>query len=339
MKSVFLDYATMGFGDLDLSSLRKLLPDLEVFDNTLPGEVVERIRDAEVILCNKVQLDAETLASATAVRFIGLTATGTDNVDLLFAERNGIAVCNLVAYCTQSVVEHVVAVMLSLTHNLPAFHALVRDGDWARADNFCKLDYSLRQLSALTLGIVGYGELGKGVEKVAKQFGMKVMITRRRNAEEHEDDGRESFTDVLQKSDVLTLHCPLNDQTRNLINAETLALMKADSILINTARGGLVDSAALVDALSNRTIGAAAIDVLPQEPPADGDPLLDYAGNNLIITPHIAWATREARQAAIDELARNYSAFICGEKTCEVQGGGELTEEVFAPVSKTSAEG
>jgi len=319
MKSVFLDYATMGFGDLDLSSLRKLLPDLEVFDNTLPGEVVERIRDAEVILCNKVQLDAdqldaETLASATSVRFIGLTATGTDNVDLEFAKRNGIAICNLVAYCTQSVVEHVVAVMLSLTHNLPAFQALVRDGDWARADNFCKLDYSLRQLSSLTLGIVGYGELGKGVEKVARQFGMNVLIARRRGTDGHENDEREDLGDVLQKSDVLTLHCPLNDQTRNLINAETLALMKTDSILINTARGGLVDSAALVDALSNGTIGAAAIDVLPQEPPADGDPLLDYAGSNLIITPHIAWATRDARQAAIDELARNYSAFMRGEK-------------------------
>jgi glycerate dehydrogenase len=314
MKSVLLDYATMGFDDLDLSPLREVLPDIEMFDNTLPGERVERIRDAEVIFCNKVQLDAETLASAASVRFIGLTATGTDNVDLEFAKRNGIAVCNLVAYCTQSVVEHVVAVMLSLTHNLPAFHALVRDGDWARADNFCKLDYPLRQLSALTLGIVGYGELGKGVEKVARQFGMNVLIARRQDTKGHEGDGRKDFDIVLRESDVLTLHCPLNDRTQNLINAETLALMKADAILINTARGGLVDSAALADALSNGTIGAAAIDVLPQEPPADGDPLLDYVGNNLIITPHIAWATREARQAAIDELAQNYSAFVHGEK-------------------------
>jgi len=314
MKSVFLDYATMGSGDLDLSSLDALLPDLEVFDQTLPGQRAGRIHDAEVIFCNKVRLDADVLQSAASLRFIGLTATGTDNVDLAYAKEQGIAVCNLVAYCTQSVVEHVFAVLLNLAHSIQPYNQLVRGGSWAHAEHFCKLDYPLRQLSAMTLGIVGYGELGRGVAKVARQFGMQVMIARRRGAPASAKDGRHDFDEVLCNADVLTLHCPLNDDTHHLIDEAALARMRRDAILINTARGGLVDSAALATALAGGVIGAAAIDVLPQEPPVDGDPLLEYDGDNLIVTPHIAWATREARQAAIDQLAANYAAFVRGEK-------------------------
>lgn len=313
MKSVFLDYATMGAGDLDLSPLQDVLPDLEVFDNTLPAQLSARIRNAEVVLCNKVRLDRSSLQEATALRFIGLTATGTDNIDLDYARQHTIAVCNLFAYCTRSVVEHVFAVLLGLTHNIQPFNKLVRDGGWARAANFCALDFPLRQLSAMTLGIIGYGELGKGVEQFARQFGMQVLIARHRGQPGHVNDGRHDFEDVLRKADVVTLHCPLTEATQHLINAESLSLMRPGSILINTARGGLVDSGALAQALESGSIGAAAIDVLPQEPPTEGDPLLDYSGENLIITPHIAWATREARQTAINELAANYAAFVAGE--------------------------
>lgn len=313
MKSVFLDYATMGAGDLDLSPLHNVLPGLQVFDNTLPAQCSERIRNAEVVMCNKVRLDNASLSAAKKLRFIGLTATGTDNVDLDFAREHNIAVCNLFAYCTRSVVEHVFAVLLGLTHNIQPFNQLVRKGGWARAENFCALDYPLRQLSAMTLGIIGYGELGKGVELFARQFGMRVLIARRRGQKGHDNDGRHDFEDVLRKADVLTLHCPLTDETQHLINADSLGMMRPGSILINTARGGLVDSGALVQALADGGIGAAAIDVLPQEPPVAGDPLLDYSGENLIITPHIAWATHEARQAAIDQLACNYAAFVRGD--------------------------
>ncbi len=314
MKSVFLDYATMGTGNLNLLSLDELLPGLEVFDNTLPGERAERIHDAEVVFCNKVRLDADTLKSAAVLKFIGLTATGTDNVDLEYARDQGIAVCNLVGYCTQSVVEHVFATLLNLAHSIHPFHKLVMAGEWAEAENFCKLDYPVRQISAMTLGIVGYGELGKGVAKLARHIGMNVIVARRRGAAARPDDDRLDFEDVLRDADALTLHCPLNENTHHLIDAAALERMKPDAILINTARGGLVDSAALASALGNGVIGAAAIDVLAQEPPVDGDPLLDYTGDNLIITPHIAWATREARQAAIDELAANYAAFVGGER-------------------------
>ena len=199
MKSVFLDYATLGTGDLDLSSLNALLPDLQVFENTAPAERIERVRDAEVVFCNKTRLDAETLKCATSLKFIALTATGTDNVDLEYARNHQIAVCNLLSYCTQSVVEHVFATMLNLTHSIHSFNKLVRSGEWEKADNFCKLDFPVRQLSAMTLGIVGYGELGKGIEKMALQTGMQVMIARRRSAV-GENDGRHDFKEVLRKA-------------------------------------------------------------------------------------------------------------------------------------------
>ena len=202
----------------------------------------------------------------------------------------------------------------SLAHSIIPSQKLVHAGEWERAETFCKLDYTVRQLSAMTMGIVGYGSLGKGVEKMAQQFGMNVLISRRPGTAANGDDGRHDFEYVLSNADVLSLHCPLTDSTRLLIDESALALMKPDAILINTARGGLVDSAALATALGDGSIGAAAVDVLPQEPPVDGDPLLDYAGDNLIITPHIAWSSREARQNAIDELAANYAAFVAGEK-------------------------
>ena len=313
MKSVFLDYATLGAGDLDLSSLQTLLPGLEVFDGTNAEERNDRIHDAEVVFCNKVRLDAEVLQGAASLKFIGLTATGTDNVDLEYARENGIAVCNLVDYCTRSVVEHVFATLLSLARNILPYNQLVRAGDWATAQNFCTLDYPVRQLSSMTLGVTGHGALGSGVAELARHFGMNVLIARRRGGAAAPDDGRHDFDHVLQNADALTLHCPLNADTHHLIDATALTSMKSNAILINTARGGLVDSAALANALTNGEIAAAAIDVLPQEPPVDGDPLLDYVGENLIVTPHIGWATRDARQAAIDELALNYAAFIAGE--------------------------
>jgi len=306
MKAVFLDYATVGSAELDISPLLKVLPGLKVFDNTAADEVVERIAGVEVIFANKVRLNRETLDQSGAVRFIGLTATGVDNVDLAAAKEHGVAVCNIKAYCTQSVVEHVFAVLLNLSHNISRYNQSVRAGNWQKASDFCMLEFPLRELSAMTIGIVGHGELGRGVEKIARQFGMSVLIARRQ--------GHTDLQDLLQQSDVVSLHCPLTDETRGLIGAAELRLMKPDAILINTARGGLVDSEALVAALRSGEISAAAIDVLPQEPPVDGNPLLDYVGDNLIVTPHIAWGTIEARQNAIDESALNVAAFLAGEE-------------------------
>lgn len=312
MKAVFLDFATMG-PDLDLDPLRNVVTDLVIFDVTDDADVADRIADADIVFTNKIRLTQDLLQRATNLRFIGLTATGTDNIDLDSAKRYGIAVSNIRAYCTQSVVEHVFGVLLTLSHNLSRYHESVRAGDWQRSDDFCPLLHPLRELSAMTLGIVGYGDLGRGVARMARQFGMRVLVSARAGSDVV-DEGRVSFQQLLAESDAVSLHCPLNDATRNLFDAHAFRRMKQDAVLINTARGGLVDSAALVHALEKGDIGAAAIDVLPEEPPVNGDPLLEYERSNLIVTPHIAWATDEARQNAIDKLAANTRAFVDGQE-------------------------
>lgn len=314
MKAVFLDFATVGSDELDIAPLQALTPDLQVFDNTPPADVAARIAGCDFVFLNKVRMSREIIAASPALRFIGLTATGVDNVDLHAARDHGVAVCNIRGYCTNSVVEHVFAVLLSLAHSIGRYNQSVRAGDWQKAVDFCMLGFPLRELSAMTIGIVGYGELGKGVARVAKAFGMSVQIARRPGQQQDTGDGRVAIDELLRSCDVVSLHCPLTSDTRGLIGARELKLMKPDAILINTARGGLVDSAALVAALEKKVIAAAAIDVLSHEPPVNGDPLLDYRGENLIVTPHIAWATVEARQNAINEAAANARAFIEGER-------------------------
>ena len=313
MKAAFLDYATVGSDELDMSPLEAVTDSLAVYDNTPADQVAERIRDCQFVYINKVRMTRKLISGAPDLKFIGLTATGVDNVDLDAARDHNVAVCNIRGYCTASVVEHVFGVMLQLAHSIDRYHRSVRNGDWQRAVDFCMLGYPIRELSAMTLGIVGYGELGRGVARVAEAFGMTVIVARRPGTEPVAGDDRIELDELLSKSDVVSLHCPLNDVTRGLIGARELGLMKTDAMLINTARGGLVDSAALVDALASGDIGAAAIDVLSQEPPVDGDPLLDYNGDNLVMTPHIAWATVEARQNAVNEVAENVRAFRDGE--------------------------
>jgi len=314
MKAVFLDFGTMGADELDPSALSGALPELELFDSTPADLVAQRIAGAEFVFANKVRLTRELIEGNPALRFIGLTATGVDNVDLAAAKKRGVAVCNIRSYCTQSVVEHVFAVLLNLTHNIRKYNRSARSGAWERAANFCMLEFPIRELSAMTIGIVGYGNLGKSVAAMARQFGMQVILARRPGAEPADADGRFALKDLLAMADVVTLHCPLTEATRGLIGDEEFAAMKPGAILINTARGGLVDSYALVDALREGAIAAAAIDVLPEEPPVTGDPLLDYPGDNLIVTPHIAWGTVEARQAAIEQVADNVRAYLAGEE-------------------------
>ena len=312
MKAVFLDFGTMGAG-LDLRELESLVSELIVHENSPDETVAERIADAEIVFTNKIRLTRELLEQAPKLKFIALTATGTDNIDTACAKEHGIAVANIRHYCTQSVVEHVFGVLLSLTHSLERYHEAVRAGDWQQSTDFCMLQFPVRELSAMTLGIVGYGALGQGVARIAREFGMTVLVSARPGTDSVPDD-RVAFDELLAKADVISLHCPLNDATRELFGAREFAAMKDSAILINTARGGLVESRALTDALASGQIAAAAIDVLPQEPPVDGDQLLDYRGGNLVVTPHIAWATDEARQNAIDELAENTRAFLDGTR-------------------------
>ncbi|MBT8081345.1 MAG: D-2-hydroxyacid dehydrogenase [Gammaproteobacteria bacterium] len=312
MKAVLLDWATMG-PDLDTSKLQALLPELEIFDETSDEEVAKRIAGATIVLGNKIMISETLFQGAPDMRFIGLTATGTDNIDLEAARKHGVAVANIRAYCTQSVVEHVFGCLLGLTHSLRGYADDVRGGAWQQASNFCMLTHPIDELSAMTLGIVGYGDLGRGVARVGAAFDMDVIIAARPGSPEV-PDGRVAFDELLRRADVISLHCPLNEATRGLFGADEFRRMKPSAILINTARGALVDTQALAEALGSGEIAAAAIDVLPTEPPIDGDPLLDYRGNNLIVTPHIAWGTREARQAGLDQLTANIAAFLNGEE-------------------------
>lgn len=311
MRAVFLDYATVSINsDLDPSALQRALPDLEIRDHTRQDDVPATVAGREVALVNKLRITRETMEATPTLKLIALAATGTNNVDLVAAAERGIAVCNLRDYCTASVVQHVFGVLLLLTHRLREYDALVRSGAWQRGEQFCLLDYPIRELVGRRLGIVGYGTLGKGVARAAAAFGMQVVVANRPGGTRQA--GRVDLEELLPQVDVLSLHCPLSPATEGLIGAPQLARMKRDAVLINTARGALVDATALADALREGRLGGAAIDVLSREPPVDGNPLLAGDIPNLVVTPHIAWAAREARQRCLDEMAANVEDFRRG---------------------------
>jgi glycerate dehydrogenase len=312
MLAVFLDSETLDRGDLDLQPLRKCVSHLQVYGHSRPEDIPDRIRGAQVIILNKVRMTRELIEASDSLRLICLAATGNDNVDLEAARERGIQVCNIRAYCSGSVVQHVFAMILSLTQYLPEFDRLGRSGAWREHPHFCMLSCPQRELSGLSLGIVGYGELGRAVQRVAESFGMRVLISQRPGHTEHPAD-RVPLDSLLEVCDVLSLHCPLNEHTRQLIGKRELARMKPDALLINTARGALVDAQALADALRAGRLGGAGIDVLEQEPPVDGNPLLQPDIPRLIVTPHIAWAAREARQRAVDQIAENIRGFVEGQ--------------------------
>ena len=312
MRGTFLDLGTVSNGDLDTAPLSAVLPGLAIHEQTPQAQVAARIAGCEVVLLNKCRITREMMAANPQLKLIALTATGVDNVDVTAARELGIGVANLVDYCTPSVVQHVFAVLLSLTHRLPEYDRLTRSGEWGRAGQFSVFPYPIRELRGRTLLIVGFGALGRGVARVAEAFGMQVRVANRPGGER--EGGRQVLAELLPQADVLSLHCPLTPATRGLIGRQELALMKRDAVIVNTARGGLVDAAALAEALRGGRLGGAGIDVLEQEPPVDGNPLLDPTLPNLIVTPHTAWAARESRQRCLDELAANVRAFLGGER-------------------------
>jgi glycerate dehydrogenase len=311
MRAIFLDYATVSFhGDLDPAALLRALPGLELCPHTAQADVARLVSGAETVLVNKLRLTREIISATPTLRLIALAATGTNNIDLEAAREHGVAVCNLRDYCTASVVQHVMGTLLLLTQKLREYDALVRSGAWQRGEQFCLLDFPVRELAGRQLGIVGYGTLGKAVAHAAQAFGLEPLIANRPGGAPVA--GRHDLNDLLPQVDVLSLHCPLTPATEGMIGAAQLARMKCDAVLINTARGALVDSAALADALRNGRLGGAAIDVLAQEPPVGGNALLAGDIPNLVVTPHIAWAAREARQRCIDEMAANVADFRRG---------------------------
>jgi glycerate dehydrogenase len=311
LKAVFLDFATVSNGDLDMAALRRVLPDVVLHDVTLPAEIPVRMAGAHIVLTNKLYITRELIDANPQLRFIGVSATGTNNIDLDAARDHTVAVCNVRDYCSRSVMQHVLAVILAHTHRVREYSRLAVDGSWVETPQFTMLNYPIRELSGRVLGIVGYGTLGRAVAQGAQAaLDMRVMIAGRPG--QPASPGRVELDVLLREADILSLHCPLTPATANLIGARELSLMKPDALLVNTARGGLIDSAALVAALRSGKLGGAAIDVLPQEPPIDGNPLVDPSIPNLILTPHIAWAAREARQRCLDEVAANIAEFLKG---------------------------
>lgn len=281
------------------------------FEQSCPEDVVARLQDASIVITNKVKLPGELLAQTPGVKMIAVAATGTDNVDLGYCREHGIVVSNIRGYAVDTVPEHAFMMMLALRRNLIGWREDVRAGLWQQADQFCLFTRPVNDLHGSTLGLVGYGSLGRGMRKLAEAFGMKVLVAEHKTAATPRE-GYTPFDTVLREADVISLHTPLTAETRHMISTREFGLMKPSALLINTARGNLVDEAALIEALQSGRIGGAGFDVLAVEPPREGNPLLDLDLPNFILTPHVAWSSREAMQTLADQLVDNIEAFVAG---------------------------
>ena len=309
MKAAFLDFSTLGPG-VNTGVLDQLL-EVNYHTRSSHTEIRERLRGKQVALLNKADLDREIITESSELKLIVLAATGTDNVDLEAAREKEIAVSNIRDYCTAAVVQHVMALILGLTRHITGCSTPVSGEDWERSETRVLFEYPIRELTGKTLGIVGYGTLGRGVAEAGRCFGMEVLIAERFGAGGVRE-GRIPLHDLLEQADIISLHCPLTDATRHMIGADELRLMKSEALLINTARGALIDSRALAEALDKGVIAGAGIDVLEEEPPPDDEPLLGPGRPALILTPHIAWTARESRQRAVDQMAENVADYLKG---------------------------
>lgn len=310
MQGCFLDVGSMGDG-LDWRALADSATQWQWHYSSARAQVPERLAGVDIAITNKVVIDADAIAGADRLKLICVAATGFDNVDVAAAAERNIPVVNVSGYATPAVSQHVLALMLAHATRWASYAASVRRGDWAASSFFCRLDYPIEELAGQTLGIVGYGELGRAVAALAQAFGMRILVAERPGAERVRD-GRVPIEQLFAQADMISLHCPLTPDTRDLIDAAALARMKTHAFIINTARGAIIDSAALVGALRAGTIAGAALDVLDQEPPPADHPLLDPDIPNLIITPHSAWGSRGARQRMLDALTGNIEAFQAG---------------------------
>ena len=307
---VMLDEASFTLGDLELNALLAQIEHWDRYPQTSDVQRFARLKEATIAVINKIKLDAQLIASLPKLKLVLLTATGTDNVDLEACKAQNITVCNVNDYGTASVAQHVFALILALSTNLRSYADETASGEWSKATHFSTLSYPINELDGKTLGIVGYGTLARSVEKLARGFGMNILIAQRPGGAPQA--GRLALDALLPQVDVLSLHCPLVPATHHLIDAAALAKMRPNALLINTARGAVVDNTALAEALRQGTIKGAGIDVLEREPPPADHPLLQTRMPNLIVTPHIAWAAIESRQRLMDKVAQNLAAWLSG---------------------------
>ena len=316
MKAVFLDYASLDQNDLNFKDLEKTFDEWEIYPSTSSEQLLERIQNVDVIISNKIVVNAEAIQQCPNLKLILISATGTNNIDLVQAKKQGVVVCNCQAYGTSAVAQHTLMLMLNLATSFKQYERAVQNGDWNKASQFCLLDYPIIELEGKTLGILGYGELGKAVAKLAEAFGMKILVGALPNRPVQEN--RIPFNELLSQVDFLTLHCPLSTDTQNLIDAKAFDAMKPSAFLINCARGGIVNEQDLADALIAGKIAGAATDVLMVEPPKDGNVLLNSEIPNLLITPHSAWGSVDARQRIVQQMVENVEAFKKGQPIRQV---------------------
>ena len=309
LNAVILDETSFNPGDLDLTNLLELNKNWQRYDSTTKDQRLERLQNMHIAVANKVVFDGEVLAQLPELKVILLTATGMDNIDLEYCQANDISVYNVSDYGTASVSQHVFSLLLALATSLNDYQTMTRNGEWSKCEHFSSLQYPIQELAGKTMGLIGYGTLAKGVEKLALAFDMKVLIAARAGSESA-PEGRVLIEDLLPQVDILSVHCPLTPVTNKLINRAFLEKMKSTALLINTARGAVVDNADLAQALRDGVIAGAGIDVLEQEPPPADHPLLAADIPNLILTPHVAWAAIEARQRVVEKVADNLKDWL-----------------------------
>ncbi|MBO5889626.1 MAG: D-2-hydroxyacid dehydrogenase [Clostridia bacterium] len=307
MKITILDKISFTVGDINLSPLDNL-GSVEYYDVLSPSEVKKVLKDTDIVVCNKTVFDKDMISSLPKLKYIGLTATGYNNVDIAYAKERGITVCNVPNYSTVDVAQHVFAFILHYANKISEYDNSVKDGDWLKSKTFCYFDKPIVELYNKTLGIVGFGNIGKKVADIASAFGMKVLVySRTKKQSEYEFCTKE---ELFKRSDFISLHCPLSEETSRLINKDTLSLMKPTAVIINTSRGGVIDEYALKEALEQGKIKHALLDVLTIEPMNESCPLIGV--KNVTFTPHVAWAPVECRERLIKIVAENITAFING---------------------------
>ena len=311
---VLTDYKTV-FDSEDMFDVFRQFGNVTLYESTSPDEAAERIKNADIVICNKTIISAEVMKNACNLKYIGLFATGYNNIDIEYTKQNNITVCNAGSYSTNAVAQHTFALILNHFSKVSEYNNFVNDGGWKRSKVFSPFEYSTHEIYGKTIGIIGYGSIGKAVAKIADAFGMNILVSTRTP----QTDTKVKFVSIdelYEKSDIVTVHCPLNEQSALMFNSESFAKFKKGAFFINTARGGVVDEQALKDALENKILSAAAIDTITYEPMREDCVL--YGVKNLVITPHIAWASDETRQRLLGIVIDNISNFINGTPTNKI---------------------
>ncbi len=309
VRCVFLDRASIDCDDLNFSAIAELV-DYHAFERTQPDNLVDHARDAEIIISNKSKLGAAQFDQLPRLKAICVIATGTNNIDLDAAAARGIRVYNVKDYAAASVSQHVMLLMLALAGNFLAYQQDIRAGRWQQQDQFCLLNHPITSLQGKTLGLIGYGHIAKAVEQKARAFDMDVIIAQSLRPDSAAQIGRLPLVEILRQADFISLHCPLSEYSQNLITRKEFAQMKPTACIINTARGGIINESDLIAALQAGQIGGAALDTIEQEPPQADNPIMETELPNLIITPHNAWGTRQARQQLVDSTAQNIADYL-----------------------------